>query len=408
MGKILVIAENYLYSESPDTNCLRCVLNGIVDHGHEVVLFAPSYKGQVHVQEKFTVKYFYQKGQEMLDNRFGIKSHNKIISLLIAILGHFVVKSMTQKRKKEYCKEFERVNSGNEKFDCILSIYCPRISHQFAQYIVARNPETKWFLYFLDPHTYNQDYYSKKNTGTIRSRTKDEKSWAKYAYGVISSFGILEENARHNFEPYKKAKNLEVHLPNLEIKSAETQNIKNEDTTIRMVYTGRFYSDIRNPEPLIQLLKMLDKNSAIAEFYGSCCDYLKENYSILPKCIKLKDTVSQVECKEITDNADILINVGNKTLNQVPSKIFEYIGSGKPIINIYYSENDPSLKYLKKYPKIFNLRADKTPDLNKLNEFLSDLTPIPNEKLQEIYKDCISDNVVKKIIDFIEGCEKNV
>ena len=46
---------------------------------------------------------------------------------------------------------------------------------------------------------------------------------------------------------------------------------------------------------------------------------------------------------------------GNKVDNQVPSKIFDYISLGKPIINVYTSEKDPALEYLKQYPLALNI-----------------------------------------------------
>ena len=49
-------------------------------------------------------------------------------------------------------------------------------------------------------------------------------------------------------------------------------------------------------------------------------------------------------------NADVLINIGNRLTNQVPSKVFEYISTGKPIINLCTMENCPTLSYMNRYP----------------------------------------------------------
>ena len=46
----------------------------------------------------------------------------------------------------------------------------------------------------------------------------------------------------------------------------------------------------------------------------------------------------------------MLVNIGNSVDNFMPSKIFEYISTGKPIINVYKIPECPTLKYLAEYP----------------------------------------------------------
>ncbi len=52
---------------------------------------------------------------------------------------------------------------------------------------------------------------------------------------------------------------------------------------------------------------------------------------------------------------DILINIGNSVSNQLPSKLIDYISTGKPIVNICKLEVCPSLKYMKRYPLCLNV-----------------------------------------------------
>jgi hypothetical protein len=47
-------------------------------------------------------------------------------------------------------------------------------------------------------------------------------------------------------------------------------------------------------------------------------------------------------------NADILLYLGNRSLTQLPGKIFEYIGSGSPIFGIYYLNGDIGKKMIEK------------------------------------------------------------
>lgn len=402
MSKILVIAENYQHQDIPDTNCLRCVLDGIVDAGNEVILFAPIYRGQKKRTEKFKVRYFYRKEQDIIDNCFGFQKNSFLISVFVHFLSFLYLKISHYRTKKEYLKEFERMNAEEGKFDSILSFYSPKRSLDIAEYIVSRHKDLKWFLYFFDPHTYNTDYKKFLKNGTVFTRANDEKRWAKNAYGVINSFGISEENERQNFYPYKGKKSLTVHLPNLKLHSFIAKPEKSKGEKIRMVYTGKFYQDIRNPKPLIDLLFKINQDLVSAEFYGDCCEYLKNHYNQLPDCVKLMGYVSQEECKRITDNAGVLINVGNTTANQVPSKVFEYIASGKPIVNFYSVENDTSLFYLDKYPLIYNVFAGSTCDIESFESFIKNAGTVSYDTLYEIYNEYLSENIVLKVIDFLK------
>ena len=48
--------------------------------------------------------------------------------------------------------------------------------------------------------------------------------------------------------------------------------------------------------------------------------------------------------------ADVLLSLGNGVDNQVPSKLFEYLAAGKPILHLAKLQTDPCLPYLEKWP----------------------------------------------------------
>ncbi len=71
-------------------------------------------------------------------------------------------------------------------------------------------------------------------------------------------------------------------------------------------------------------------------------------------------------------NSDFIVNISNKiTANMIPSKIFQYFGIGKPIINFVENANDASLTYFERYGGCVNIGLnDKEKDLNSLDLFL--------------------------------------
>ena len=64
-------------------------------------------------------------------------------------------------------------------------------------------------------------------------------------------------------------------------------------------------------------------------------------------------------------SANYLVNIGNKTPYQVPSKIIEYMSSGKPIINIEQCDFDTSSRVLQNYPLRYIFRNSVNMNDNK-------------------------------------------
>lgn len=61
---------------------------------------------------------------------------------------------------------------------------------------------------------------------------------------------------------------------------------------------------------------------------------------------------------EKIDSASFLLSIGNTNSDMIPSKIFEYMSTGKPIIHFYDNDYDSSLPYLKNYPLALLVKSD--------------------------------------------------
>ena len=76
----------------------------------------------------------------------------------------------------------------------------------------------------------------------------------------------------------------------------------------------------------------------------------------------LHNEVSESELDRAMCDADILISIGNKDSDFLPSKTLKYMGTGKPIIHFYSDDNDVSLNYYKYYPAV--LFIDQRREIN--------------------------------------------
>jgi hypothetical protein len=125
--------------------------------------------------------------------------------------------------------------------------------------------------------------------------------------------------------------------------------------------------------------------------------------------------ISRREIALALNQADILVNIGNNSALQLPSKIIEYIFYEKPILNFVSIKNDSSLKTMKDYPALTIYKKNKIISkrlVDKIEKFLTHPPVVSNrykksiienhslEKISSLYKNIFlheSININKKL-----------
>lgn len=131
---------------------------------------------------------------------------------------------------------------------------------------------------------------------------------------------------------------------------------------IRLVFAGTLYSQIRNPSALLNFFKSL-LDESIEErlelhFFGAIndCEFCFEKFSpLIGKKIFLHGLVPREEALRAMKEATILINLGNGTAYQLPSKVVEYVMLAKPVLNISPIELDSSQSMFSEFRSIFSV-----------------------------------------------------
>lgn len=105
-----------------------------------------------------------------------------------------------------------------------------------------------------------------------------------------------------------------------------------------LLFTGTFYRGFRDPGPLIEALGLLDEVYAV--FVGDMGPFASD-LCRLGERVLLPGKLSHDVCLAWQQRADVLVNVGNTQDDQVPGKIYEYLGAGRPILHLTACFNDP-------------------------------------------------------------------
>ncbi len=119
-----------------------------------------------------------------------------------------------------------------------------------------------------------------------------------------------------------------------------------QEKPLKMGYFGAFYAPVRTPYAFFDLLHQLEKRDILfwekteIHFYGEVFPEFLSDFRQFPG-IKLHGLKSREAVREAMAAMDILLNIGNTTAYQLPSKAIEYLAVGKPVMHLSYVEKDP-------------------------------------------------------------------
>jgi glycosyltransferase involved in cell wall biosynthesis len=151
---------------------------------------------------------------------------------------------------------------------------------------------------------------------------------------------------------------------------------------LRLAFLGRLYPTIRRPDFLLAIFSALAKGPGgeryELHFYGETweCQASFAAYGhMIGRNLFLHGPVPRDHAAAAMRSADVLVNIGNETSYQLPSKIVEYAMTGRPILNLAPRADDSSARFLDDHPVHLTLAAGAggptTEDVHRLREFLA-------------------------------------
>ena len=238
-------------------------------------------------------------------------------------------------------------------FDAVISSSTPYTGHLVGRAVKAARGDIHWMIDIGDPFWFCQPAVNNTRLHGARNRRSEQE-----ILELCDSATVTVASCRRIYEQA---------IPGIGDKIAVVPPLFSGDGTMaesspsaskKLVFTGSLYRDIRNPDFLLRLLRaVIERTPQIeAHFYGRVND-CADCFAGLPgKNYFLHGQVSRDIALKATFEADILINIGNDTNYQLPSKLVDYAASGLPIVNIVSVADDSSVDFLKNYPAAITFR----------------------------------------------------
>lgn len=289
-----------------------------------------------------------------------------------------------------YAKAAEKL-MDREQFDIVLSEHHGLMTLIVGCRLVKRNNSLKHIAFLWDPLKGELRTKYLPSTFTNRRVEQLEQIVAKHAKLEIS-MAIMKDFFEKKGDMASDHR-IFLDIPTLlppekEVKTGCLKLLK--DDSINIIFSGKLSISERNPLPIIELLNKTKAAKRInLVFFSIGAKGAIENASKRFKgSIIYHDYIPLDELHTIYSHADYLLNISHINPNMVPSKIFEYMSYGKPIISTFVSEGDAAEKCIKYYPEglCLNLMGNENENVKNLNTFFESMhKPVPFDYIKTTF-----------------------
>lgn len=424
MKKILIILGSYFPKPSANGICVKQVVDEFKKQKVDVTILATKSKGldKIGIVDDIRVHRIKPRlSQRMLEWCDDNKDKKYVgvirrIGLILNKIKHILcfptwplVSPIYSYRYYKRARKLHKIH----KYDGVLSVYTPIDALIAGALIKRKNSDIKLMLYFLDtlsggvvPKGFSREWLEGRGYW-----------WDKRLFNISDTIFIMKSHQKHySKERYSRFKNKikVVDIPLIrEMKSSSNiAEFSFDKEKLNIVYTGTLLKHIKNPIYLLKTLGNInEKNRWTFHIFGGgdCNDmidkYIKEEKGV--PIIKYGHVGTETAVKAMLES-DILINLGSTVDSQIPSKIFEYMATGKPIISFYKYDTEPSIPYLKKYP-LSLLIKEEWDKIDENNQLIVDFVNRYKDKhisfneIKDMFQNNTPEPLVKYVLDLLEG-----
>jgi hypothetical protein len=183
---------------------------------------------------------------------------------------------------------------------------------------------------------------------------------------------------------------------------------------IRLIFAGTLYRAIRNPQALLELFRSLLLTplgpKLELHFFGvvnDCKPCFDSFGDLVGTKIFLHGLVSRAKAVQAMKEATVLVNLGNSTAYQMPSKVVEYVMLGKPVLNVSKLDADSSQTFFADLTGVCNVTehalAGDTAQLSRVRNFIENPPVVSPIYIDQLVRTHGTEAVTQRYLALFQG-----
>tara|TARA_B100001173_G_scaffold11503_1_gene9807 strand:- start:2028 stop:3248 length:1221 start_codon:yes stop_codon:yes gene_type:complete len=373
--RILIVTHQFIPHQSPRTTRWKLLYDELIESGYDVTVIT----GTLQLSEDPNIKYIGNKKASGIVKNLRIQSNikqdsrykNYLYKLLKKIYRFFYkffawpdytmfwIFSIWKNRKKI-----------DIDYDLIISVSLPFSSH-VAAYIINKDKNKKWIMDIGDPFSLKTNAFENNRYLYKSLNYYFENKFYKKAHQVV--FTHQESADEHKIFFNMPENKVTIGSPISTFSQELFQksvSFNYETKPITIGYFGVLTKGVRSPS---QVLKFFQQTDFVLHWYtnSDSKEMIKQNKIDFNRN-KLFDMVTRNEALEkMVTSLHCLLSIGNLNPAQLPSKIIEYISTGKPVLHFVEIKDDPVLEIAKEFSNLIVI--DKNSNITEVEQQLNNV-----------------------------------
>ncbi|MFL2690702.1 MAG: hypothetical protein ACJ0GA_01120 [Candidatus Actinomarina sp.] len=373
--KILIVTHQFIPHQSPRTTRWKLLYDELIESGYDVTVIT----GTSQLIENPNIKYIGNKKASGIVKNLRTQSNikqdsnykNYLYKLLKKIYRFFYkffawpdytmfwIFSIWKNRKKI-----------DIDYDLIISVSLPFSSH-VAAYIINKDKNKKWIMDIGDPFSLKTNAFENNRYLYKSLNYYFENKFYKKAHQVV--FTHQESADEHKIFFNMPENKVTIGSPISTFSQELFQksvSFDYEAKPITIGYFGVLTKGVRSPS---QVLKFFQQTDFVLHWYtnSDSKEMIKQNKIDFNRN-KLFDMVTRNEALEkMVTSLHCLLSIGNLNPAQLPSKIIEYISTGKPVLHFVEIKDDPVLEIAKEFSNLIVI--DKNSNITEVEQQLNNV-----------------------------------
>ena len=395
MSKYLIVTHQFLPHVSPRTTRWKLLVDELVSLGHEVTVLTGT---KQHRQDSNIETIFVGNSRasnvvvSLRNQSNSLDSKNRIKSIIFKLLKkvyRFVIRNFAWPDYTMFwlISVFKVRKKLNLEYDVLVTVSLPFSSH-IAGYLINKKIGKPWIMDVGDPFTLKTT--APENNSFLYGRLN--KHYETKFYQQASKVLFTHDDAR------------KIHIKEFQINPSitavgqpiskfrehlyeQTKNYNYTNNDIKFGYFGIFTHGVRTP---VNFINFLDKfqNYEMHWYINSDSESILQKNTLDSSKHNFNSHVARDEALQLmTKSFHCLVSIGNLNPNQIPSKVIEYIATGKPVIHFAEINDDPVIHISDEFDNLFIIT--KNTDINifkkDLNKFFSEIDNFDSKKFNKLY-----------------------